>query len=168
VAVQLAAAYPELVAKLVTVGTSPASYMAPEYPVPVDNAWREGVRNAIEAGDRATAMRLFMARCFSEPGSQKLVETAAQAWVMIPEDTLANFFRPDPGRELRPVLPTLRMPTLVLNGEADLITPVAAARYMRDHIPGALLHVFAGRCHAPNWTTPAEFAEVIRNFVLSR
>lgn len=68
---------------------------------------------------------------------------------------------------IRPLLPTLRMPTLVLHGEHDQMAPAEAGRYIAAPIPGAQLYVFEGRCHAPNWTAPAEFARVLRSFVLT-
>lgn len=47
------------------------------------------------------------------------------------------------------------------------MAPVEAGRYIAAQIPGAQLDVFEGRCYAPNWTAPAEFARVLRSFVLT-
>src|SRR5688572_7659116 len=48
-----------------------------------------------------------------------------------PERSDRDFFtRPDPDVELRPLLPTLRVPTLVLHGEEDQLVPVMAGRYL--------------------------------------
>ena len=45
----------------------------------------------------------------------------------------------------RPTLPTIRVPTLVLVGEEDVLTPPAEAETMAAAIPGARL----GACRAP-------------------
>jgi pimeloyl-ACP methyl ester carboxylesterase len=46
-----------------------------------------------------------------------------------------------PGAELRPLLPMLRVPTLVLHGDEDRDIPLAAGRYLADHFPDAALCV---------------------------
>ena len=45
------------------------------------------------------------------------------------------------------VLPSIAVPTLVLHGEDDLMTPVENARLLSDRIPGARLHVYPGSRH---------------------
>ncbi|MDR7159684.1 pimeloyl-ACP methyl ester carboxylesterase [Arthrobacter sp. BE255] len=45
------------------------------------------------------------------------------------------------------VLPSIAVPTLVLHGEDDLMTPVENARLLSDRIPGAQLHVYPGSRH---------------------
>jgi class 3 adenylate cyclase len=50
--------------------------------------------------------------------------------------------------DLRSVLPTLSVPTLVLHAD-DEIVPAQFGRYLADHIPGATMLVVAGRDHAP-------------------
>lgn len=167
VAVNLAATYPDLVEKLILVDASPTTWQSPDFPVPADNAWRGPLMDLVAAGDHEQALRVFMTRVFSEPGSRQFIETAVQGWSSLPRETIVNFFAPDPGRELRPLLSTLRMPTLVLHGEDDLVIPVGAGRYLSEHIPDAQFYAFRGRCHAPNWTAPTEFAEVVRNFALT-
>jgi pimeloyl-ACP methyl ester carboxylesterase len=39
--------------------------------------------------------------------------------------------------DVRPVLPAVRVPTLVIHNDGDRSIPVACARYMAEHIPGA-------------------------------
>ena len=48
----------------------------------------------------------------------------------------------------------LRMPALVLVGENDLSTPVAAAQAIVDAIPGAALKVLPGAAHIPTVQVP--------------
>jgi pimeloyl-ACP methyl ester carboxylesterase len=45
------------------------------------------------------------------------------------------------------VLPTITVPTLLIAGERDDLTPVATAERMRDAIPGSRLVVFPGHTH---------------------
>lgn len=47
----------------------------------------------------------------------------------------------------RPMLPTLRTPTLIIVGAKDPVTPPDAAKTMADAIPGAKMHVVDGAAH---------------------
>ncbi len=49
--------------------------------------------------------------------------------------------------DVRAVLPTISVPTLVIHADGDPISPVAHAHYYAEHIPGAHLHVFEGDFH---------------------
>ncbi len=39
--------------------------------------------------------------------------------------------------DVRPILPTISMPTLILHSEGDRLLPIALGRYLADHIPDA-------------------------------
>lgn len=168
-AANFAATYPHLVEKLVLVGTHPARPGAADYPVQVDPAfwqWRQQVRAKVQAGDYEEAMRIFSSYACSEPGTRNLIEMRMQAVRETPGEVIRDFFLvDDPRRELRPLLPTLQMPTLVLHGEADRLVPVDAGRYVADQIPDAQFGVFKGRGHSLIATATPEFAQVIRNFI---
>jgi pimeloyl-ACP methyl ester carboxylesterase len=60
-------------------------------------------------------------------------------------------------------LPALRVPTLVLQREGDLIVREGAARYLAEHIPGARLVLLEGVDH-PLWygDTSAALDEIER------
>jgi len=55
-----------------------------------------------------------------------------------------------------PLLPTINIPTLVVVGSEDPITPPAVAQEMADAIPGAELLVVDGAAHAANLERPEE------------
>lgn len=71
----------------------------------------------------------------------------------------------DPGNDVRALLPALRVPTLVLHGEADRLNPVEMGRWTAEQIPGAQFHALKGRSHMALATATAEFAEVVRRFI---
>ena len=50
-------------------------------------------------------------------------------------------------RDLRPVLPALRIPTLVLHSRGDRFIPVGHGRYLGEHIPDARYVELDGRDH---------------------
>jgi pimeloyl-ACP methyl ester carboxylesterase len=51
------------------------------------------------------------------------------------------------GLDLTAELPSLDIPTLVIGGTADVITPPAESRRLAELIPGARLHLFEGAGH---------------------
>jgi pimeloyl-ACP methyl ester carboxylesterase len=57
------------------------------------------------------------------------------------------------------------IPTLVLVGEADALTPPDQARAMAQAIPGAALAVIAGAGHLPPMEQPNEVTKQMREFV---
>jgi YbgC/YbaW family acyl-CoA thioester hydrolase len=59
------------------------------------------------------------------------------------------------------------LPTLVVVGEDDALTPPVAARAMAEAIPGARLEVIAGAGHFPPVERPAETTRVLRGFLTS-
>lgn len=56
--------------------------------------------------------------------------------------------------DVRPLLPAISLPTLVLHATKDPGCPVESGRYLADHIPGARLLEFGGDDHAPWFTDP--------------
>jgi class 3 adenylate cyclase len=66
--------------------------------------------------------------------------------------------------DVRPVLPTLTAPTLVINARDDLM-PVQCGRYLADHIPGARYLEVDGADHAPWFTEPDRILTGIEEFL---
>ena len=57
--------------------------------------------------------------------------------------------------------------TLIVHGDRDLLTPLPAAQWLANHLPGARLEVFHGAAHAPFLSHPAEFVETVKNYLLA-
>ncbi|HEV8672213.1 MAG TPA: alpha/beta fold hydrolase [Candidatus Limnocylindria bacterium] len=62
----------------------------------------------------------------------------------------------------RPDLPTIDVPTAVVVGDEDTITPLDMARTMSDAIPGATLSVIPGAGHLSNLEAPSAFETAVR------
>ena len=74
--------------------------------------------------------------------------------------TVESAFRID----VRPILPTLTAPTLVIHAREDLM-PVQGSRYLADHIPGARYLEVDGANHAPWLTEPDRILTAIEEFL---
>lgn len=66
--------------------------------------------------------------------------------------------------DLRPVLPKINHPTLLIHGENDPLMKLAGAEATRAMFPNARLEVFKGASHIPFLSQPQHFAETLANF----
>lgn len=60
---------------------------------------------------------------------------------------------------------TIRTPTLLLGGEADLYTPPSMLRLQAQHLPHADVVVVSEAAHAPNWEQPEAFNKALLAFL---
>ncbi len=67
--------------------------------------------------------------------------------------------------DLRPLLPTINVPTLLLYGELDKRSPLAVAHAMQAMIPGSELVVIPGVGHLANLEAPEAFNDAVRAFI---
>ena len=74
--------------------------------------------------------------------------------------TIESTFRID----VRPILPTITAPTLVIHARDDLM-PLQCGRYLADHIPGARMLEVDGMDHAPWLTEPDRILAAIEEFL---
>ncbi len=63
------------------------------------------------------------------------------------------------------VLPTIDVPTLILHGDSDVITPVWKGRELRTRISDSEIWVFAGCTHAVILEFPERVARRVRSFL---
>jgi pimeloyl-ACP methyl ester carboxylesterase len=69
--------------------------------------------------------------------------------------------------DTRDLLPTIRVPTLLVWGDMDARSPLAVARQMHAAMPDARLAVIPGAGHVSNLEAPAQFNDLVRDFCLS-
>lgn len=67
--------------------------------------------------------------------------------------------------DLRDVLPTIEVPTLVLHGDLDARAPLSVGRELHERIPGSELVVLPGVGHLSNVEAAAAFNREVRSFV---
>jgi len=67
--------------------------------------------------------------------------------------------------DVRERLPTIRVPTLVVVGREDAISPPDEMRAFAEAIPGAEFHVIEGVGHMAPLESPAEFNRLLTTFV---
>jgi len=69
--------------------------------------------------------------------------------------------------DLREDLKNINIPVLILHGDSDQIVSVELARFLKDNIAGAELHIFKNAGHALPFTHTEECLKIIDDFVLA-
>jgi class 3 adenylate cyclase/alpha-beta hydrolase superfamily lysophospholipase len=101
------------------------------------------------AGDQVAVRRMAMLLALTESPSSGIAETRKLRKV-----------------NLRDLLPTIDVPTLVLHRTEDPVEPLESGRYLAEHIPGATLVELPGRDTLP-WVGESEAVlEEIRRFLV--
>lgn len=67
--------------------------------------------------------------------------------------------------DLRDRLHQINAPTLVVVGEADLLTPVELSQFLTMHLPNAELQIIAAAGHNFFWEAPEAFNQVVLDFL---
>lgn len=67
--------------------------------------------------------------------------------------------------DARSFLADLSIPTLLVYGQKDSITPMRMGEYLHQHLPNSQLHLFAKAAHAPFLSHADEFAILYRQFI---
>ena len=69
--------------------------------------------------------------------------------------------------DLRPHLAEIKIPTLVLQGRYDWVTPMSGAQEMAQGIPNARLHIFEHSSHMVFMEEPGELVSVLKEWIAS-
>lgn len=169
-ALDLAAAMPAGMERLVLVATTPRFLSGP--------GWRCGTRPAsltrlmlkVQADPQRAVrdfLRLQVRGCTPRTTARVLeqllgalhrggaAQPAALAWGL---ERLRE-------ADFRATLAAVRLPTLVIGGQHDAVTPPAAARALAAALPRGEFRRLRGACHAPFLSHPAQFATLVEGFL---
>jgi pimeloyl-ACP methyl ester carboxylesterase len=67
--------------------------------------------------------------------------------------------------DLRPVLPGVRQPVLLVCGDRDAVAPYSHTEMLQAGLPSAGVVILEGCGHLPSYTRPEAYAEVVRQFL---
>jgi pimeloyl-[acyl-carrier protein] methyl ester esterase len=169
-ALDLAAAMPAGVERLVLIATTPKFLKSPN--------WRCGTPRPLLArlvhrlhseGERAVSDFLALLACGSTPGTAarvlaKLRRALRTHGTARPEALTAGLARLRDG-DLRAALPRLKVPALVVAGERDRIIRPTAVRALAHALPDARYIEVAGAGHAPFLSHPVQFVRQLNGFL---
>jgi pimeloyl-ACP methyl ester carboxylesterase len=159
-----AATHPDRTAGLITIGSFPRRIWAPDYPFGmalqdyqgfVDSAiqeWGGPVGIDVRAPSVATDPRFrdwwarFLRSGISPGGYRRMMQMNCEI-------------------DVRNILPTIRVPTLIIHNTREKTVPVEAARYLAERIPGAKMVELPGIDHLPFVGNGEEILDEIEEFV---
>jgi 3-oxoadipate enol-lactonase len=153
-AMLLAAGRPELVRRLVVVGTGATS-------VGLHSAFAEWLAAPGPAGLEPLTRGLVASRAARHP----LVDACVAELAAVDPAYVAAVPRATLGLDLRPRLARIAAPALVVRGELDAIRTAAHVRELAAGIPGARAVELPGAGHAPMVDSPALFNRMLRDFL---
>ncbi len=169
-ALDLAAALPAGVERLALIATTPKFLKSP--------SWRCGTPRPLLArlvhrlhseGERAVSDFLTLLASGSAPGTAARVRSKLRAALhthgaACHEALAAGLARLRDG-DLRPALPMVRVPALVVAGQRDRIVRPSAVRALAHALPDARYLELAGAAHAPFLSHPVQFARELSGFL---
>jgi pimeloyl-ACP methyl ester carboxylesterase len=141
VVMQFALDHPERVSGLGLIGTT-AHGLGPM--VQADN-----VIARIKQVGTAAASKEVIVHSFSSHTDAAIVEWAEREVVKTPQHVAEPAIRSLSEFDIRDRLVDLTVPTLIVVGEEDQITPVASSRLLHDLIPDSELHIIPKAAHFP-------------------
>lgn len=117
--------------------------------------------DADHAGWAATMAPIIMAN-----GDQpELAEELAASVCRMDSRIARRFARLTFSTDLRPALPRIRVPVLVLQCSEDIIAPVRVGEYVHRHVPDSRYVLLRATGHCPHLSAPGETAPAILDFV---
>lgn len=152
IAQSFALAYPDRLAALVLVGTGARLRVHPD------------IFAAIHTGVKEAA-RLISGWAFSSAALPATVAQGAEAFARNRAAVLEGDYRACDAFDLTGEIVAIRVPTLVLCGEEDRLTPVKYARFMHQRIPGATLEIVPGAGHMVMLEKPADVNRALIAFL---
>lgn len=69
--------------------------------------------------------------------------------------------------DTRSILPTIKIPTLLIWGDSDKRSPVNVAHQLNDAIPDSKLEIISGAGHVSNMEKSVQFNSIVKNFCLT-
>jgi pimeloyl-[acyl-carrier protein] methyl ester esterase len=162
-AIELCLEHPQKVKGLVLVSSFAKYVKSDDYPCGTPLSLLHRLKKRFKA-DYKVGMTYFYDLIFKDKSQHHLIEE-----LPVPEKIdIEKWFERLEQDDLRPLLPQIKVPTLILHGDHDPIVPLGAAEYLRDRIKDSELMIFEGAGHAPFLEEPEQFNCLLEDFINER
>ena len=151
IAMHLALNNPSSLSGLVLVGTGAKLAVLP--------AILEGIMK-----DKTTTCRMIVDSVFSPKAPAPMREASYREYVKTEAAVIHADFAACNGFDMRQSLQKISLPTLILCGTDDTMTPPRYAEYLHDHIDGSVLRLIGDAGHMAMVEKPREVNEAIARF----
>jgi pimeloyl-ACP methyl ester carboxylesterase/class 3 adenylate cyclase len=163
-AIMFAATYPRRVSALVLFGGFARFMAAPDYPIGISAEQLAWLRGPFTDGwGRGVAVDLFGPSAASDEAARAAVAKLER--LSATPSTIQALWDMNASIDVRAVLPSIRVPTLVLHRRRDRAVTVKAGRYLAERIPGARLVELDGIDHVPWLGDPGAVVAEVGEFL---
>jgi pimeloyl-ACP methyl ester carboxylesterase len=145
---------PKMVLGLVLLGSGPRLRVAPAL-----------LQSTAQASTFPSAISLINELSFARQTSPRLKELAAQRMAEMRPSVLHGDFLACNGFDVTAELTMISMPTLVLCGAADKMTPPKNSEFLQEHIAGSRLEILANAGHMLMLEQPDQVADLLIEFL---
>ncbi|MGY1703628.1 alpha/beta fold hydrolase [Geodermatophilus sp. SYSU D00697] len=155
---------PERVGALVMVGPSPRYVDDADYTGGFSRADVAGLLESLDSNHLGWS-RAMAPVIMGNPDRPELTEELANSFCRTDPDIARQFAQVTFLSDNRADLPGVRVPTLVLQCDADAIAPHVVGRYVHEQIPGSVFTQLSATGHCPHLSAPEETTAAIRAFL---
>jgi len=149
VALSVAATYPDLVSRLLLANSAVVRKSSPEKQA------KKGLAKIVKPLFRPRAMQPLRRAIYRAMGSEDYVETPH----------LTETYKRIVDEDLRPYLPRISQPTLIIWGENDKETPLQDAKAIESGVEHGELVILSGAGHFSFLDKPEDFRDELLNFL---
>ncbi len=162
--VLFAATYPDRASALITHGSYARRIRSSDHPwMPVLEDWERFIESTVKGWGGPVGL--------AERAPSRMRDEAFVQWwsrftrMSASPASSAQVLRMNTQIDVRRILSSVRVPTLLLHPTGDRVVPVEASRYMAEHIPGAKLVELPGIDHLPFADNAEHVLREIRSFL---
>ena len=143
------ATYPDRISSLVLWGATPRISWADDWPWGVTRSEGIAQLKSVESGqfNEHFGLDFFVPGVADEPDMVRWWNRTSR--LSASPGMYVALIKTNGATDVRSVLPTISVPTLILHRSDDTVVDVRASRYMAEHIPGARLVELPGGDHWP-------------------
>ena len=178
VAMRIALDYPDLVRRLVLVGSTPCfvNRSFDQKNVEYKKTWDAGIEpevfgnfaDNVNEDYQKTMMQFLSLQCMGARDARSTVKLLRNKFNERPSPSSQTLYRMLDillDTDLRAEVASLRKPTLLVHGDRDSLAPVQAAHWMMQNLPVGFLRVMAGASHAPFLSHQEAFIQALLEFL---
>jgi sigma-B regulation protein RsbQ len=155
---------PELFKNLILVGPSPFYINEGDY---IGGFTRTQIDELLESmDDNHLGWSMTMAPVImANPDRKELSEELANSFCRTDPDIAKQFARTTFLSDTRAILPTINIPSLILQCSDDVIAPRNVGQYVHDNLPASKIVFMKATGHCPNLSAPQETIEAIKTYL---
>ena len=167
VAMRAALDHPQKITHLILLASTPKFVLEDDWEHGMTRVALQDFGADLIANPRTTLLRFLSLQTRGMPGQRAVLQHLRQTLLTAPEadaGALSGGLEILADTDLRTELPRLSLPTLVMHGGLDTLTPPGAAAWLADALPHAQHLELSRAAHAPHLSHAEEVAAAIGRF----